>query len=184
MLSKPSLDQLINRCKAADPKAQMALYDQYASAMYRVAFKIIGQTDEAEDAVQESMLSAFNSLDQFRGEVTFGAWLKKIVINKSIRLKQKQHRVLWKDPPQEFTTDHETSVYIDDDQELDYVSSSVKRVEQVLTKLPVQQSTIVKLYYYEGLEHAEIANYLDISEANCRTSLSRAKETMRKLLKL
>jgi len=43
---------------------------------------------------------------------------------------------------------------------------------------------IVKLYYYEGLEHAEIANYLNISEANCRTSLSRAKETMRKLLKL
>ena len=184
MPSKPSIDQLITQCKAADPKAQMALYDLYASAMYRVAFKIIGQTDEAEDAVQESMLSAFHSLDQFRGEVTFGAWLKKIVINKSIRLKQKQHRVLWKDPPEEFTTYQETSENIDDDQESDHIKSSVNRVELVLTKLPVQQAMIVKLYYYEGLEHAEIANYLNISEANCRTSLSRAKETMRKLLKL
>ena len=152
--------------------------------MYNVAWRIVKEAHEAEDVMQEAFISAFKKLDQFSGQVTFGAWLKKIVINKSIRLKQKQHRVLWKNPPQEFTTDHETSVYIDDDQELDYVSSSVKRVEQVLTKLPVQQSTIVKLYYYEGLEHAEIANYLDISEANCRTSLSRAKETMRKLLKL
>jgi RNA polymerase sigma factor (sigma-70 family) len=182
--SKPSIDQLITQCKAADPKAQMALYDLYASAMYRVAFKIIGQTDEAEDAVQESMLSAFHSLDQFRGEVTFGAWLKKIVINKSIRLKQKQHRVLWKVPPEVFTTYQETSENIDDDQESDHIKSSVNRVELVLTKLPVQQAMIVKLYYYEGLEHAEIANYLNISEANSRTSLSRAKETMRKLLKL
>lgn len=175
---------LIKDCLHGDTKAQFALYEQYHKAMYNVAWRIVKEAHEAEDVMQEAFISAFKKLDQFSGQVTFGAWLKKIVINKSIRLKQKQHRVLWKNPPQEFTTDHETSVYIDDDQELDYVSSSVKRVEQVLTKLPVQQSTIVKLYYYEGLEHAEIANYLDISEANCRTSLSRAKETMRKLLKL
>jgi RNA polymerase sigma factor (sigma-70 family) len=83
-----------------------------------------------------------------------------------------------------FTTYQETSENIDDDQESDHIKSSVNRVELVLTKLPVQQAMIVKLYYYEGLEHAEIANYLNISEANSRTSLSRAKETMRKLLKL
>lgn len=178
--TESSIDQLIIGCKAADPKAQMALYDLYAAAMYRVAFRIIGQSDEAEDAVQESMLSAFNSMDQFRGEVTFGAWLKKIVINKSIRLKQKQARVLWKNHLDE--TPSESVFQIEQDEEDNPQQNDIKRIEHVLAKLPTQQALIVRLFYKEGLEHAEIAHYLNISEANCRTSLSRAKETMRKLL--
>lgn len=72
------------KCKQNDRKAQMELYTQYCDAMYSVALRYVKNEDDAEDVVQEAFIKAFRKLDQYRAEVAFGAWLKRIVINKSI----------------------------------------------------------------------------------------------------
>jgi len=86
------INQLLEGCKKGDAKAQFAIYKLYYKAMYNTAFRIVNDSFEAEDVMQESFLSAFTKLDSFSEQVTFGAWLKKIVINKSITALRKKNK--------------------------------------------------------------------------------------------
>lgn len=71
-------------CKNGQQRAQATVYDMYYKAMYNTAYRIVKDAMEAEDVMQEAFLKAFSKLDSYRGEVAFGAWLKKIVVNHSI----------------------------------------------------------------------------------------------------
>ena len=83
--------KLIEACKNNDRRAQLKLYNQYCQGMHYVALRFLKDPFEAEDAMQEAFIKAFAKLQQFTGEVTFGAWLKRIVINKCIdKLKAKK----------------------------------------------------------------------------------------------
>ena len=84
-LQNSHTDQLIKRCKNKDTAAQMELYKNYYKAMYNTAFRILKDEFEAEDMMQEAFLTAFTKLDTFSGKVAFGAWLKRIVVNKSLK---------------------------------------------------------------------------------------------------
>ena len=75
---------LVEACKRGDQKAQFELYRLYHVAMYNTTLRIVGDSDDAEDVMQEAFLKAFVKLDSYRGEVSFGAWLKRIVINKAL----------------------------------------------------------------------------------------------------
>src|SRR5688500_14427511 len=83
-------DELVERCKLGDSASYETLYRQYAKAMYNTSLRIVNNTDEAEDVLQEAFLDAFRSLNDFNYRSTFGAWLKKIVINKSINVLRKR----------------------------------------------------------------------------------------------
>ena len=86
---------IIEQCKNNDRKAQLQLYKRYCEGMYIVALRFLKHSAEAEDVVQEAFIKAFSKLHQYKGEVTFGAWLKRIVINKCIDcLKSKKERLL------------------------------------------------------------------------------------------
>jgi len=76
--------ELIANCIQNDRKAQMKLYDKYCSAMYKTAYNFIKRNDIAEDLMQESFIKAFQNIKKFNGEVSFGAWLKRIVINQCL----------------------------------------------------------------------------------------------------
>ena len=75
---------LIDKCRKQNKTAQFELYKLYYKKMFNTSLRIINNYAEAEDIMQESFLSAFNNIEQYKSEVSFGAWLKKIVINKSI----------------------------------------------------------------------------------------------------
>ena len=86
---------IIEKCKQNNRKAQMQLYNQYCRGMYIVAKRFVKDDMDAEDVLQEAFIKAFSKLHQFNNEVTFGAWLKRIVINKSIDfLKSKKQRMV------------------------------------------------------------------------------------------
>ena len=87
--------EIIEKCKQNNRLAQMQLYDQYCNGMYIVANRFVKDTAEAEDIVQDAFIKAFTKLHQYKAEVTFGAWLKRIVINKSIDfLKSKKQQLV------------------------------------------------------------------------------------------
>ena len=83
-------EDLIERARSNDQAAQFDLYKKYNGAMYNTALRITGNSVLAEDVIQESFLNAFRSLAYYRGEASFGSWLKKIVINKSISISKKE----------------------------------------------------------------------------------------------
>ncbi|MFA5727706.1 MAG: sigma-70 family RNA polymerase sigma factor, partial [Saccharofermentanaceae bacterium] len=81
---------LIEACRKGDRSAQFKIYKLYYKAMYNTCLRIVNDTAEAEDIMQESFLDAFERLESYTGEGTFGSWLKRIVINRSLDFLRKE----------------------------------------------------------------------------------------------
>ncbi len=170
---------IIELCKQNNRKAQLQLYNQYCNGMYNVAKRFVNHTAEAEDIVQESFIKAFVKLHQYKGEVTFGAWLKRIVINKSIDyLKLKKQRLVELDEVHLKVVDisNNDEWLVDDTTTLDEVKTAIN-------SLPDKYKYVLMLYLIEGYDHQEIAEILNISEVASRTQLSRGKLKLQALLK-
>ncbi len=147
--------------------------------MLVVANRFVGNTMEAEDIVQESFLKAFTKIDQYKAEVTFGAWLKRIVVNKSIDvLKSKKQRLV------ELEDVHLKVVETQDDDWWVEDHITIEDVKQAIEQLPEKYKYVVMLYLIEGYDHQEISEILSISEVASRTQLSRGKVKLQQLLKI
>jgi RNA polymerase sigma-70 factor (ECF subfamily) len=166
---------LVERCRANDRKAQMALYRKYCDGMFCVAMRFVRKSDEAEDLVQEAFIRAFKKIDQFRGDVTFGAWLKRIVVNKCLDfLKKKKESTISMD---EYTL----QIAEEPDWTVDQ-TVSVDTVLEAMDKLPDKYGNVLKLYLLEGFDHEEISEIMGLSQTASRTRLMRGKEYLRALL--
>ncbi len=166
---------LVERCKANDRNAQMALYRQYCDGMFCVAMRFVRERDDAEDLVQEAFIKAFRKIGQFRGEVTFGAWLKRIVVNKCLDfLKKKRERLISID-------EYELQIAEEPDWTVEQ-EVSVDGVQEAMEKLPDKYREVLQLYLLEGYDHQEIADILDLTPVGSRTRLMRGKEYLRAYL--
>ncbi|MEH6535639.1 MAG: RNA polymerase sigma factor [Psychroserpens sp.] len=167
---------LINRCKKGDEKAMMQIYDMYCDAMYQISCRYLNEED-AKDAMQESFIKAFNKLNSFTEDFTFGSWLKRIVINHCIdELKKKRL---------EFVESEITNLSIEDN-ENDWNFDAAITKQQVfdaIGKLPSKHQIVVKLYLIEGYDHEEISNIIDIPIKTSRTHLRRGRIQLQELLK-
>jgi len=166
--------KLIERAREGDQQSMYRLYKLYVQAMYNTCVRMVVNQYDAEDIIQESFTSAFKNLDSFRGESSFGSWLKRIVINKSIsHLRTKKH---------EFTDiDH---LHIVDDEDTDDEIPDIKpeQVHEAIKSLPEKARVILNMHLLEGYKHREIAELLDISESTSKSQYQRAKMLLREKL--
>ena len=171
-------DELVERCKDGDSLGYEALYRQYARAMYNTSLRIVNNTADAEDVLQEAFLDAFRSLQDFNYRSTFGAWLKKIVINKSINVLRKRKMDLVDiEQSNAFVVPEEASI---DENEIQY---KVKEIKNAITRLPDGYRAVLSLYLLEGYDQQEIASILGITHTTVRTQYIRAKQKLLYLLK-
>jgi RNA polymerase sigma-70 factor (ECF subfamily) len=170
---------IVEKCKQNDRQAQMQLYKQYCDGMLIVALRFMKDTMEAEDIVQEAFIKAFSRLDQYRAEVSFGAWLKRIVVNRCIDvLKSKKQRLV------ELEEHHLKVVDTkDSDEWLVDDEITIEDVKTAIEELPEKYKYVVMLYLIEGYDHSEISEILNITEVASRTQLSRGKQKLQTLLK-
>jgi len=153
-------------------KAQFKLYNQYSKAMYNLACRILNNREDAEDILQETFIECFRNLSSFRFESTFGAWLKKILINKSINhLRKKKIDLTLCDtlPEKVYEEDNETTY-------------DTRKIYKGIEMLPDGYRVILTLYLLEGYDHSEISQILGISESTSKSQYSRAKEKLRNML--
>ena len=169
---------IIEQCKQNDRTAQLKLYNQYCDGMFIVAMRFVKDSMEAEDIVQEAFIKAFAKLNQYKAEVTFGAWLKRIVINKSIDClkSRKQHLQELEEVHLKVVDDNYQSEWLVDD------TISLEAIKKEIQKLPDKYRYVVMLYLVEGYDHKEISEILTISEIASRTQLSRGKSKLKELL--
>ncbi len=174
-VANQDINQLIEGCKKGDAKAQFTMYKLYYKAMYNTAFRILNDSFEAEDVMQESFLSAFTKLDSFSEQVTFGAWLKKIVINNSITALRKNHKF-------ETVPLEKVAISAVEEDVADYPEVNVSGILNKLSTLKSNYKVALTLNLIEGYDCEEIAQIMDISYENTRTTISRAKNKLRQLL--
>jgi len=167
-------EQLLEQCQKGSRKAQMTVYRKYAKSMFQISRNIIKDDMKAEEAMQDAFLSAFEKLDEFKGEVTFGAWLKKIVINKSLDY-------LKKDKMYQNAESADSLQMFSEEPEID-LTERIEQVKKAMDSLPENYRIILSLYYLEGYDHEEISEILDLSYANSRTMLNRAKNKLIRIL--
>ena len=167
---------IIENSKKGDVKSQYLLYNQYAKAMYNVCYRMMSGREEAEDMLQESFTEAFKKLHTFRFESTFGAWLKRITVNKCINeIKRKKTDLNFFDDMSYFKE------HTDDDASLPELS--VDKIKKAMEDLPNGSRMIFSLYLLEGYDHREISQILNISVSNSKTQYMRAKNKIKELLK-
>jgi RNA polymerase sigma factor (sigma-70 family) len=169
-------EDLIRRCRGGDQEAHFRLYQLYKKSMYNVGYRIVNNEEEAEDVLQEAFISAFRNLAHYRGDATFGAWLKRIVVNKAINFLKKKQLERLPDNEKWDVSDEES---IDD---LDHFPYTVEQVREAIANLPDGYRAVLSLYLLEGYDHGEIGEILGISESTSKSQFNRSKKKLKAIL--
>ena len=185
------LVNLIEKVRLGSQKAQYELYEKYVRAMYHVCIRIVGKGHEAEEVLQDAFVKAFMRIEEYRGESSFGAWLKRIVVNTSINFLQKKKVDLVSldemvvEPAFEDDSEDnfaEMNLQTGISQKDTRHNSEVSRVKEAINKLSDGYRIVLSLYLFEGYDHEEIGNILGISSSTSKSQYSRAKKRLRKML--
>jgi RNA polymerase sigma factor (sigma-70 family) len=168
---------LIDGCRKYDQKSQFQIYKLYYKAMYNTSLRIVNDSMEAEDIMQESFLSAFEKIGSYSGRVSFGAWLKKIVENRSLDFLKKKRRLILEDieslpVPEEACIENHLQ-----NEEQD---PRFNKLVAIISLLPEKYREIITLYLFEGYDHEEISQILSIPGSTSRSQYTRARSMIRK----
>jgi RNA polymerase sigma-70 factor (ECF subfamily) len=171
---------LIDRCIKGDKLAQSEVYRLYYKAMYNTCYRMLDDKVEAEDVMQESFLAAFLKISTYRGEMSFGSWLKKIVIHKTIDV-LRARKVQFEELNDRMGLPDETDEEVLERQNDEYYR--VEKIREAVRKLPEGFRIVLSLALFEGYDHEEIALILKINKSTSRSQLTRAKKKLIEYLK-
>lgn len=169
-------NQIVADCKLNKVKAQMCLYDTYCDAMFVIAQRYVKDSFIAEDVLQDAFIKVFKNINNFKGEVAIGAWIKRIVINQCIDyLKKKRIKLVSID-------ESKLNIVENNDWTIDEIIS-VEKIISVINSLPEKYKVVLNLYLIEGYDHQEISHILNITEVASRSQLMRGKNKLKSQLK-
>jgi len=184
--------ELIKRAKSGDFEAFTVLIEAHKSKIYALANKLAGNSEDAEDIVQETLLKAIDKIDQFRGEASFGTWLYSIALNQArahyAKAKQADLKPVEEYLPgaHEHGTEHahEGFTLFDwEDPHRIMESAELKRViDEEIAKLPYKYREAFTLRYIEELPVKEVAKIIRESEAAAKSRILRARLALREAL--
>lgn len=171
---------IIDRCRLSEPKAQFQLYKLYYKAMFNTCLRIVNNSLEAEDIMQESFLKAFEKIDSYRGEVSFGAWLKRIVVNHSLDELRKKKLDLQSIEDSGANPAVESNNTVEEEEE---IQARAEEIRDQINYLPDGYRIVLSLYLIEGYDHDEIGEILNITSSTSRSQCARAKQKLLEQLK-
>ena len=175
------IEVLLEQCKSDNQRAQMEVYNRYYKAMYNTSFRIVKDSFKAEDIMQESFLTAFTKLDTLKDITMFGSWLKRIVINNSIHYyhkTQKNKKIPLDDKLYKIPDDQGVA----EDYEWNHLKAA--QIMDCIKSLKANYQIGLTLLLIEGYDYEEIGEIMNMSYSNCRTMISRAKDSLRQKLEL
>jgi RNA polymerase sigma-70 factor (ECF subfamily) len=156
-------------------KARYQLYQLYSKAMFNVCFRMMNTREDAEDMLQEAFIQAFQKLETFRNESSFGTWLKTITIHTCINALNKRKLDL-----KYFDEMHRFDAVEEEPGEALYTTENIV---EAMNQLPEGGRIVFSLYLLEGYDHGEIAQILNITESTSKTQYMRAKRRVHELMK-
>lgn len=178
--SQLNIEQLIEKCVRQNQEAQLELYNRFYKAMYNTAFRILKNTQEAEDIMQEAFLNAFTKISTLENPSLFSAWLKRITVNLSITALKKGNKL--------YEVALENSSYslkdVEEENSIEVNTIQTREILKKLQDLKPSYRLILSLHFIEGYDYEEIGEIMELKQGNVRTLISRAKESLRKKLQV
>ncbi|MGJ5642952.1 RNA polymerase sigma factor [Formosa sp. S-31] len=168
-----SLDQLIQKCKRNNLKAQSELYTLYSSKLYAICLKYSRNSTEAQDNLQDAFLTIFSKISQFNNKGSFEGWLKRIAIN-TVLQRYREKGVF--DIINEDLI--EQVIEVEDHEEL-----SLDFLLGLIQTLPDRYRLVFNLYVLDGYSHKEIAEMLKVSIGTSKSNLARARQILQEKIK-
>ncbi|RUT72951.1 RNA polymerase sigma factor [Ancylomarina longa] len=169
--------KLIEQCRKNDSIAQFKIYELYYKAMYNTSLRIIKDPHEAEDIMQEAFLAAFKNIRKYKGKVSFGAWLKRIVINRSLDYLKKKKLELFPLNEELYKLSNDNEQY-----DIEDTKEQIEVLKNGINLLSTGYRITLNLYLIEGYDHEEIAKILGISASTSRSQYLRAKKKLIQIL--
>jgi RNA polymerase sigma factor (sigma-70 family) len=165
-------DILVEGCKAGNQQAQIGVYRKYCQQVYNTCLRIVKNPADAEDLMQNSFIDAFSRIKSYKGPSAFAGWLKKIAVNNAIDYLAKR-----KQPGENLEILPDIA---DDDvsESEEFIELRVEQIKKAMNCIITEYRVILSLYLFEGYDHEEIGQILEISQANVRTRISRAKQSL------
>jgi RNA polymerase sigma factor (sigma-70 family) len=163
--------RLAAACAAGDTKIFEEIYRRFGDRMKSIAWNHLGNSADAEDAVQDTFLKIHRAARTYTGEASFSTWMFRILVNTCYDvLRKRKRRIEEASMDDETETVERTSPNVDD----------AKRItlRKLLDELPEQRRTVFTLFEIEGLSHAEIGQVLGISEGNSKWILFATKKEL------
>ncbi|HVS37209.1 MAG TPA: sigma-70 family RNA polymerase sigma factor [Gemmataceae bacterium] len=177
-------DRLITECLKGDTSAFGELVRRYQERLFNTVYRMVGNAEDAYDVVQDAFLSAYQSLDSFKGDSLFFTWLYRIAVNTAISLKRKQRAVVSIDAGR----DGEQGIEPLDPSELSQPGHALEQAEQerriqhALSRLSPEHRAVLIMKDMEGQKYELMAEILQVPIGTIRSRLHRARLELRELL--
>lgn len=165
---------LVEDCRGGDLSAFERLYQRHGRRMKSLACNLLGNTADAEDAVQEAFLKVYRNMRSFQGQSSFSTWVYRILVNTCLDMLRKRRGQGM--PEEEVIPEGPHFAVPHRDHPLRMT------LEKLLGKLDGRLRHVFLMFEVEGFKHSEIAGMLDISEASSKHALFEAKRELRRLL--
>lgn len=166
----------LERLKQKDVLACKQLYMQYADAMYNICKRILQDTTEAEDALQDGFIKVFEHIHQFRNESSIGSWMKQIITNTCLNILKKK-KIVWQELDEKYESENE---YENESETPN--NFSIEQIKSAIEQLPQGYRLVFNLFMFESYSHQQIAAMLEISESTSKTQLYKAKNKLKEIL--
>ncbi|HEU4557363.1 MAG TPA: sigma-70 family RNA polymerase sigma factor [Longimicrobium sp.] len=167
---------LAERVRAGDATAFDALVNRYMRRAFAVAYRLMGQKEDAEDLVQEAFMAVLQRIDSFEAGRPFAPWFFRILVNRGLNARKSRSLRTVEAIP-------ETAAAHGPSPEREAERGELRgRLRAAMDALPERQRVIVELFELEGFAGPEIAEILEISDATVRWHLHEARKTLKKAL--
>ncbi len=181
---------LVEQCKKNDRDAQRLIYKKYSPIILGICIRYVRNKSIAEDVMQDSFITIFSKILQFRGTGSFEGWMKRIAVNTSLMyLRNKKKKIQFDNfeflikSAEEQNIGNEKEIYVKNAKSvIENADFSHSEILHYVTKLPVGFRTVFNLYAIEGYKHKEIAKKLNINIGTSKSQLLRARKKLQKIL--
>lgn len=171
-----NIEEIRKGCVAGKHKAQEALYRLFSAKLYAICIRYAGNTEDAQDVLQEGFIKIYQKVQQYNGAGSFEGWMKRIMINTALeRYRSKYHL---------HTVHTEDNGKVDGHIENNIIENiSANELMSFIQALTPQYRLVFNMYAIEGYSHKEIAEALSISEGTSKSNLSRARSILQHRIK-
>jgi RNA polymerase sigma-70 factor (ECF subfamily) len=173
-LNIPESDLIVG-CIEGNRRMQEEMYRRLSPRMYAVCLRYAGNSEEAEDILQEGFIKVFKKLDSFRREGSFEGWVRRIFVNTAIEHFRRKRYMMPVTEKEENTLEGKYTSVLDELAEKDILA--------LVQDLSPGYRTVFNMYVVEGYTHKEIADMLGISEGTSKSQLSRAKVILQDMVR-